>query len=110
MKQGEIYLTRFDPASGSEQNGIRPALIISGNSMNSALDICIVCPLSLKIKPYPGTMILKKNRSNGLTKDSQLMTFQVRVVSRTRLIRKIGEVTIEEMQQAKLLLLDVLTY
>lgn len=110
MKQCDIYLTRFDPASGSEQKGIRPALIISGDGMNNALDVCIICPLSLKIKPYPGTMIIKKNQLNGLTKDSQLMTFQVRVVSKTRFIRKIGKVTKDEMQQTKLLLLDVLTY
>lgn len=110
MKQGDIYLTRFDPAMGSEQKGIRPALIISGNGMNDALDICIICPFSLKIKPYPGTMVIKKNRLNGFTKDSQLMTFQIRVVSKTRLIRRIGEVTKAEMGRTKLLLFDVLTY
>jgi mRNA interferase MazF len=110
MKQRDIYLTRFDRAKGSEQKGIRPAVIISGDSLNDKLDVCIICPLSLKIKPYPGTIVIKKNKFNGLTEDSQLMTFQVRVVSKTRFIKKIGEISVSELTKAKSLLFEVLTY
>ena len=47
MKQREIWLADLNPVKGSEQRGVRPVVILSGNSMNANLDICIVCPLSL---------------------------------------------------------------
>jgi mRNA interferase MazF len=46
MKQREIWLVDLNPVKGSEQRGIRPVVIVSGNAMNDNLQICIVCPLS----------------------------------------------------------------
>ena len=110
MMQKEIHLVQLDPASGSEQKGIRPAVIISGDSMNDALDICIICPLSSVIKNYPGCTVLKKSKTNGLDQDSEVLTFQVRVISKSRLIRKIGEISQSELTEIKKGLIDILTY
>jgi len=46
MKQGEIWMADLNPVVGSEQQGIRPVVIISGNAMNNNLGISIVCPLN----------------------------------------------------------------
>ena len=54
MKQREIWITDLNPVKGSEQRGISPVVVLSGNAMNSNLDVCIVCPLSSKIKNYAG--------------------------------------------------------
>ena len=65
MKQGEIWEMYFDPIAGSEQSGRRPALIISGNVLNTYLPVVIVCPLTTKIKNYKGNLVLLPGVSSG---------------------------------------------
>ena len=110
MNQKDIYLTRFDPALGSEQKGIRPAIIISGESLNENMDVCIICPLSSKIKNFPGCFVIPKSESNGLSEDSEVMTFQVRVISKERFIKKVGIISNRDLERIKQGLLEVLTY
>ena len=110
MKQRDLYFAQLDPAAGSEQKGLRPVVVISGDSMNEALDICIICPLTCNIKNFPGCVVLKKNKINGLDKDSEVLTFQVRVVSKSRLLQKIGVISQKELTEIKRGLVDILTY
>ena len=110
MKQKEIWLADLNPVKGSEQRGVRPVVVISGDSMNSHLNMCIICPLSSKIKHYPGCIVLSKNRINGLSIDSEVIVFQIRTIDGSRLVKKIGEIEEEELKKIKLGLLDVLKY
>lgn len=110
MKQGDIYLANLDPTTGSEQNGIRPIVIISGNTMIDNLNIVIACPLSSVIKNLLGCVILKPNPKNNLSKESEVITFQIRVVSKKRLIKRIGEISEKELLSIKLGLNDILKY
>ena len=89
MKQGDIYFANLNPTKGREQQGIRPIVIISGNAMNDHSDIVIACPLSSKIKNFSGCIVLKKDKINNLDSDSEIITFQVRAISKERLINKI---------------------
>jgi mRNA interferase MazF len=110
MKQRDICLADLNPVMGSEQSGIRPVVVISGNAMNDNLNICIVCPLSSNIKHYSGCIVLKKDNLNQLDQDSEVITFQVRTISRSRLVNKIGNVTESQLQQILHGLMEVLTY
>lgn len=110
MKQREIWLVDLNPVKGSKQKGFRPVVIVSGNAMNDNLPICIVCPLSSKIKGYKGCLVLKKDDVNGLDSDSEVITFQIRTVSSERLIRKIGTITNKQLEIIRSGLNDILTY
>jgi len=110
MKQGEIWLADLNPSRGSEQSGIRPVVIISGNAMNDNLGISIICPLSSKIKRYAGCVIIEKGPETGLEKDSEILTFQVRTIAGSRLIRKLGEISPARLSQISQGLLEILTY
>ena len=110
MKQGEIWMADLNPVIGSEQQGVRPVVVISGNSMNDHLGIGIVCPISSKVKNYAGCVLLKKSAENGLDYDSEVITFQVRTISKERLIRKIGEITGDQIQKIKKGLNEIMTY
>ncbi|WP_159475479.1 type II toxin-antitoxin system PemK/MazF family toxin [Dyadobacter sp. 3J3] len=110
MKQREIWWADLNPVQGSEQRGKRPVVIISGNTMNDHLDIGIVCPLSSKIKNFAGCVILKKDHVNRLEQDSEIISFQVRTISKSRLINKIGQITDDELRQVKIGLNEILTY
>jgi mRNA interferase MazF len=110
MKQGEIWFANLKPTRGREQSGLRPVVVISGNAMNDHLDICIVCPLTTSIKNYPGSVVLKRNKANGLRHDSEVLAFQVRTLSKERLTRRTGAITSGQLAEIKSGLMDVLTY
>lgn len=110
MKQKEIWLTNLNPTQGSEQRGIRPVVVVGGNAMNDHFGVCIVCPLSSKIEGYAGCLILKKDALNGLSQDSEVITFQIRTVAKERFLQKIGVISEEQLRQLKKGLTEILTY
>ncbi len=110
MRKGEIWLAQLNPVKGKEQSGLRPVVILSGNAMNDHFDLVISCPLSTKIKNFPGNIILKPNRKNGLAEKSEVIVFQIRTISKERLISKLGLLEIEEMDKLDENLLKILRY
>lgn len=110
MKQKEIWNINLDPIKGREQKGFRPAVIISGNAMNDNLDVLIICPLTTKLKNYKGCLVLKKNTLNKLPQDSEALTIHIRSISKERLIKKVGEITDDELKEIKMGLIEILHY
>lgn len=109
MRQTEIWYADLNPVKGSEQasarprtdGGWRPVVIVSGNLANTYLNTVICCPLTSKIKNYKGNVVLKVNAVNKLSKDSEVLTFHIRSVSKERLVKKIGEISKEELAAIK---------
>jgi mRNA interferase MazF len=99
MKQRDIYWANLDPTVGKEQQGKRPVVIISGNTMNSRTGIYIACAISSKIKNYPGCVLISKSKKNGLKHDSEILSFQIRTLSGKRFGKKIGEISENELSQ-----------
>lgn len=46
MKRGEIWLVSLDPASGHEQQGRRPVLIVSSEAFNRVTKVPVVVPIT----------------------------------------------------------------
>ncbi len=46
VKQGDIIKVNFNPQSGHEQAGYRPALVVSNDFINMNTNLVIVCPIS----------------------------------------------------------------
>lgn len=109
MKQGELWYADLDPAKGSEQAGLRPVVIISGNLLNTYLNIIICCPLTTKIKNYKGNLILEPNKENGISRPSEVLTFHIRSISKERIVRRIGQISEEEVLILKKNLNEILT-
>jgi len=108
MKQGEIWNVYFDPITGSEQAGNRPAVIISGNIMNSKSELVIVCPLTSSLKNYRGHPILEPDKTNGLETTSEILVFQIRTLSKLRFKKKMGNVSEENLAEIKVTLAEIL--
>ena len=45
-EKGDFVITTFDPQSGHEQKGRRPAIVISNKPFNQATGLAIVCPIT----------------------------------------------------------------
>jgi mRNA-degrading endonuclease toxin of MazEF toxin-antitoxin module len=48
MRRGEIWLVSLDPASGHEQRGRRPVLIISPDAFNRVTKVPVVVPITTR--------------------------------------------------------------
>ena len=46
LEKGDFIVATFDPQSGHEQKGRRPALVISNSLFNKATGLAIVCPVT----------------------------------------------------------------
>lgn len=110
MKQKEIWLADLNPVKGSEQEGFRPVVIISGNMLNSYLPIVIACPLTSNIKNMKGNIVLSPNPTNGLKSDSEVLIFHIRSISKERLVKLIGYISDIELVELKNGLNDILRY
>ena len=101
IMQKEIWMADLNPVLGNGQSGLRPVVIISGESMNTHYNVIIICPLSTSIKNYHGCPILEPDKINNLKKLSQVISFQVRTISKSRLKRKMGLINQDVLQKIK---------
>ena len=51
--QGDIIVMDFNPQQGHEQNGRRPAVVLSNNILNQHSSMAIVCPITNTNKEHP---------------------------------------------------------
>lgn len=83
----DVFLVNLDPTIGSEIKKIRPAVIISPDSMNlSRLKTVIIAPMTSTIKDTFPTrvMTLFKNKKGQIALD------QLRAIDRSRIVQKLG--------------------
>ncbi len=53
FEQGDIVYLDFDPQSGHEQKGRRPALVVSNNLYNRVSNLTLVCPITHTDRNHP---------------------------------------------------------
>jgi len=52
-KQGDIIAITFDPQSGHEQKGRRPAFVVSKDLFNQSTGLAMVCPVTNTERNFP---------------------------------------------------------
>lgn len=52
-QQGDIIKINFNPTKGHEQQGYRPALVISNNFFNKVTNMSILCPITNTNNDFP---------------------------------------------------------
>jgi len=89
-RRGEIWMVTFDPARGSEQRGLRPALVVQNDVGNEYAATTIVAAISTTIKVYPVTVPLARGEG-GLRKLSRVNLAQLLTIDKERLRRRLGQ-------------------
>lgn len=97
IRRYDIIVVDLGKTVGSEQGGIRPAVVVQNNTGNTYSSTTIVLPLTKEIKKLyqPTHALIRKNYKNGLKYDSMVEGEQIRVVSHQRILRKCGRITDE---------------
>jgi len=82
--RGEIYWVEFDPVKGSEQGGLRPALVIQNDLGNRYSSTTIVVAISTAIpqRPYPFVVIIEPGQS-GLPERSVVNCAQITTIQQS---------------------------
>src|SRR3981189_949924 len=74
-RRGEVWWVSFDTSVGGEIRKTRPALVLSNNAANAALNRVIVIPLtSQREKLYPGEAMVMVNGEPSKAKADQIAT------------------------------------
>lgn len=101
-KRGEVWMTDLTPARGHEQDGTRPAMILSVDPFNSSkAGLVAVLPITSKKKYSLPAHIPINPPEGGLTLPSVILCDQMRTVSKDRLIRLMGTVQTSTLQAAE---------
>ncbi|NLE74009.1 MAG: mRNA-degrading endonuclease [Actinobacteria bacterium] len=105
-RKGDFIAVDFDPQSGHEQKGRRPALVVSNDLFNKATGLCIVCPVTNTRRDYPFHVSVPE----GLEVTGVVMVEQVKSLDyRVRGVKRIGPAP-EPVLEEVLAILDACVY
>ena len=101
VKRGDIFYSELGPVVGSEQDGLRPVIVVQNDFGNKYSPTVIVLPITTKIKNKLPTHIPIKKGEFGLKKDSIILIEQVRTLDKRRLKEKIGTLDSSTLEKVK---------
>ncbi len=102
IKRFDVYLVNLEPTVGSEIKKMRPCLIISPDEMNRYIATVIVAPMTTHGRPYPTRVAC---RFQG--KEGQIVLDQIRTVDKTRLVKRLGRVSLSAQQAVLAILAEM---
>ena len=101
MRRGEVWEVNLDPTIGAEIKKICPCVIVSRDAL-ARLPLKIIVPLTDWNEGFaraPWHVLVEATSQNGLSKKSSADTYQVRSISEARLIRRLGEISDQVMEE-----------
>jgi mRNA interferase MazF len=84
VERGEIYWVEFDPVKGSEQGGLRPALVVQNDVGNrySPTTVVVAITRTLPPRPYPFVVTIEPEES-GLPERSAVNCAHIATIQQT---------------------------
>ena len=96
--RGDIYYANLEPHLGSEQGGIRPVVVVQNNTANCYSPNLIVAPVTsntVKKPDHQAHVLVDGNRA--FLQPSMILAKSVQTISKGRLIRPMGRLSIPEL-------------
>ena len=91
VKRFEIYLVNLDPTVAAEIQKTRPCLVVSPDEMNRHTATVMIAPMTTQGKSYPTRVFCQFEGKAGL-----VVLDQLRTVDKTRLVKRLGELSTDE--------------
>lgn len=94
-ERGDIVWLNFAPQIGREQQGERPAIVISPKPYNKKAGLALFCPITTKQKGYPFEVKIMNGKINGVVLSDQIKSLDWQ----QRNAKFIAKATDEEMNE-----------
>lgn len=105
-QKGDFIAVSFDPQSGHEQRGRRPALVVSNNLFNEHTGMVLVCPLTNTDRRFPFHVAVAGDpKVTGFVMVEQLKSIDFRA----RKAKRVGRASAELLDEV-LSLIDACLY
>lgn len=102
VRRGEVYFADLNPIVGSEQGGERPVLVVQNNIGNRYSPTVIVAPMTAQTgKANLPTHVEVKMPNRGARSHCIALMEQLRTIDKSRLRRRLGKASPDEMQAVK---------
>lgn len=96
-ERGDAVWLDFNPQSGHEQSGRRPAIVVSPAIYNKKVGLALFCPITNQAKGYPFEVTIPKNKKvSGVVLSDQLKSLDWRARN-VEFITKLPDSVIEEV-------------
>lgn len=100
LTKGAIVLVEMMGIDEYQMQGSRPCVVISNNVGNKVSPVVIVSPLTSKDKkPMPTHTDIYPSERNGLNKKSTLLAEQIATISKSNIIKVLGELDNLELKR-----------
>lgn len=97
VKQGDIIYLNFNPQSGYEQKGKRPALVVSNDYFNQKNNLTLVCPITSSIPKTPLHVPLgDKLKTKGTILCDQIKSLDINA-RKYKVVEKVSNKLLEEV-------------
>lgn len=99
VNQYTIYWVNLNPTVGSEKNKTRPAVVISPDISNKYLNTVLVAPLTNTMRKFPMRVDVNVEGKKG-----QAALDQIHCVDKTRIMNRLGSLSLKEINNLKRIL------
>ena len=104
--RGDIVWLAFNPQTGHEQAGRRPALCLSPKKYNEKTSLGIFVPITSKAKGYPFEVPVKGTKISGVVLSDQVRSLDWRA-RKANFIEKCSPEVLEEVVEKLKLILGI---
>jgi mRNA interferase MazF len=111
-RRGEVWWVDLNPTVGAEIDKLRTAVVISSDSVG-VLPIKLIAPITgwqAKFASRLWLVQLQPTQRNGLTKVSTVDTLQLRGVDMQRFRSKLGQLSVQDMEEIAAAIAAVIEY
>lgn len=103
VKQYDVFLISLDPTVGHKIKKIRPCVIISPDEMNKHISTIIIAPMTSQSHSYPTRLQITFTGKKGW-----IVLDQIRTVDKKRLIKKLGKLHQQAINEIKTIIKEML--
>ncbi|MFA5234509.1 MAG: type II toxin-antitoxin system PemK/MazF family toxin [Sulfurimonas sp.] len=95
-KKGDLVILTFDPSAGHEQQGRRPALIISNEVFNKHVGLAIACPITNTDRNFPFHVKLDSTKLTGFIMTEQIKSIDYNV-RKVKFVERVSDEVMEKV-------------
>jgi mRNA interferase MazF len=99
MARGDVLLVNLPASGGREQSGTRPAIAVQTDVAGEPMLMVAPITSNLASLRFSFAVRIEPSTQNGLTQPSVVMIFQMRAIDKKRIIKKIGQLSDDELKK-----------